>query len=66
MRVTIDYYTEQVIDELLKACIGCEFRVAGRCTTPYKTRKDVIRSALQKFGEMDCTPDEEEKREVTK
>jgi ATP-dependent helicase YprA (DUF1998 family) len=52
MKLTIDSEIRQLIDAVLKECRECEQRKL--CPKPYTTSKDVVRSALIKFGTMDC------------
>jgi len=56
MRIVIDEKTVEIIDEIRDYCKDCP----NPCSTPYKKRADVIKSALYKFVSMDCVSEERE------
>jgi len=59
-RITLEEVAVQITDEILEMCVECEFKKSGECKNPYYSRKEVIREALTKFLEQDCTPDKED------
>jgi len=58
-RITVDETTKQIIDEVFNMCKDCEYLESNECKEPYKTRLEVVRAALLKFGELDCSPEPE-------
>ena len=50
MRVNIDETGKRIIDLILSECKACIYQ----CDKPWKTKTDVVKSALIKFSTMEC------------